>query len=86
MGGSGPHTSVQTSPEICANPLRSVLYIGGGGGPMHVYCNVLLLTSNKKFVGPSLFFGLATPLGREDGAVCGLKLFSSYYPLAVHWN
>ena len=30
MGGSGPPTSVQTPPEIRANPLRSVLYIGGG--------------------------------------------------------
>ena len=31
MGGSGPPTSVQTPPEICENPLRSVLCIGGGG-------------------------------------------------------
>ena len=35
MGGSGPPTSVQvqTPPENCANPLKSVLvYRGGGGG------------------------------------------------------
>ena len=57
MGGSGPPTSVQTSPEICANPLRSILYIGGGGGgPMHVYCNFLLLTSKEKLFGPPHFF------------------------------
>ena len=65
MGGSGPPspTSLQTPPEICANSLRSVLCIeGGGGGPMHVYCNFLLLTSNKKMFGPPTFFGLATPL------------------------
>ena len=58
-GGSGPPTSVQTPPEICANPLRIVLYIGG---PMHVYCNFLLLTSKEKLFGPPTFFGLATPL------------------------
>ena len=28
--GPDPPTSVQTHPEIRANPLRSVLYIGGG--------------------------------------------------------
>ena len=60
MGGPDPPTSVQTSPEICANPLRSILYIGGG--PMHVYCNFLLLTSKEKLFGPPTFFGLATPL------------------------
>ena len=27
MGGSEPPTSVQTPPEICSNPLKSVLYI-----------------------------------------------------------
>ena len=54
---SGPPTSVQTPPEICANPLRSVLYIGGGGGPMHVYCNFLLLTSKKNCSDPPLFLG-----------------------------
>ena len=54
MGGSGPPTSVQTPPEICANPLRSVLCIGG---PMHVYCNILLLTSNNNKFGPPLFLG-----------------------------
>ena len=56
MGGSGPPTSVQTPPEICANPLKSVLYIGGGG-PMHVYCNFLLLTSKEKLFGPPTFLG-----------------------------
>ena len=54
MGGSGPPTSVQTPPEICANPLKSVLHIGGC--PMHVYCNFLLLTSKEKWFGPPHFF------------------------------
>ena len=54
-----PPTSVQTPPEICANPLRRVSCIGG---PMHVFCNFLLLTSNNKKFGPPTFFGLATPL------------------------
>ena len=62
MGGSGPPTSVQAPPEICTNPLRSVLYIGGGGGAMHVYCKFLLVTSKEKLFGPLTFFGLATPL------------------------
>ena len=61
MGGSGPPTSVQTPPEICANPLRSVFCIGGGG-PMHVYCNFLMLTSKQHFLDPLTFLGLATPL------------------------
>ena len=62
MGGSRPPTSVQTPPEICANPLKSVLYKEGGGCPVHVYCNFLLLTSKEKWFGPPTFFGLATPL------------------------
>ena len=58
MGGSGPPpTSVQTLPEICTNPLRSVLYIGGGGGPMHVHCNFSLLTSKEKLFEPPTFLG-----------------------------
>ena len=63
--GPDPPTSVQTPPEICTNPLRSVLCIGGGG-PMHVYCNFLLLTSNKILFGSPTFFGLATPLNKCD--------------------
>ena len=53
--GPDPPTSVQTPPEIRANPLRSVLYIGGGG-PMHVYCNFLLLTSKKIVRTPPFFW------------------------------
>ena len=72
MGGSGPPTSVQTTPEVCTNPLRSVLYIGGG--PMHVYCNFLLLTSKEKLFGPPTFFGLATPLPPLSLS-CHVKLY-----------
>ena len=61
MGPDPSPTSVQTHPEICANPLKSVLYIGG---PMHVYCNflVLLLTEQRTNFSDPHFFGLATPL------------------------
>ena len=54
LGGSGPPTFVQTPHGICANPLRSVLYIGG---PKHVYCIFSLLTSKEKIFGPPLFWG-----------------------------
>ena len=69
-GGNGrvrTPTSVQTPPEIRANPLRSILYIGGGGCPMHVYCNFLLLTSRKNCSDPPTFFwaGDATGLHPE---------------------
>ena len=59
--GPDPPTSVQTPPEICTNPLKSVLYIGG---PMHVHCNFLLLTSKEKLLRPPLWAGDAT----GDGA------------------
>ena len=59
-GGSGPPTSVQTPPEICANPLRSVLCIGGGVPCMYIvtfYCS----PATKKFSDPPLFWaGYAT--------------------------
>ena len=55
MGGSGPPTSVQTPPEICANPLKSVLIYREG--PMHVYCYFLLLISEENFFGPPTFLG-----------------------------
>ena len=59
-GRSRPPTSVQTPPEICANPSRIVLYMGG---PIYVYCNFTLLTSKEKLFGPiPHFFGLVTPL------------------------
>ena len=46
---------------ICANPLRSVSYIGGVVLYMHVYCHFLLLAGKEKlFKTPIL--GLPTPL------------------------
>ena len=63
MGGSGPPspTSVQTPPEICANPLRSVLCKGEGVSCMYIvtcYCS----PATTKILDPPTFFGLATPL------------------------
>ena len=48
MGGSGPPTSVQTPPEIRANPLKRVLYIGGGGGVPCMYIVIFYCSPAKK--------------------------------------
>ena len=56
VGGSGPH--------FCSDPylLRfaqirwKVFYIGGGGGPMHVYYNFLLLISEENCSDPHFFW------------------------------
>ena len=63
-GGNG---GVRT-PHFCSDPswdLRKSVekcFMYRGGGPMHVYCNILLLTSNNKNFGPPHFFwaGYAT--------------------------
>ena len=64
MGGPDPPTSVQTSPEICANPLRSILYIGGGGVPCMYIVTFYCSPAKKNCSDPPTFFGLATPLSR----------------------
>ena len=66
-GGMGVRTptSVQTPPEISANPLKS-LYIHGGGVSYACILELLLLTSKEIWFGPPTFFGLATPLINDE--------------------
>ena len=60
-------TSVQTRTEIFANLLESVLYLGGGEGLVHVYCNFYCSPAKKNCSDPS-YFELATPLFTCDRA------------------
>ena len=60
--GPDPPTSIQTPPEICANPLRSVLYIGGGGVPCMYIVTFYCSPAKKNCSDPPTFFELATPL------------------------
>ena len=56
-GGPDPPTSVQTPPEISANPLKMFIYIGGGGYPIHVYWNFYCSPAKKYGSDPPLFLG-----------------------------
>ena len=48
---------VGPDPSLLFRPLlKSVLYMGGGGGPMYVYCNFLLLTIKEKLFRLTLFW------------------------------
>ena len=61
-GWVGPDPPLLFRPLLRFAQIRwEVFYVYRGGGPMHVYCNILLLTSNNKKFGPPLF-RLATPL------------------------
>ena len=84
-----PPTSVQTPSEICANPLKSVLYIGG---PMHVYCNFLPplfwasdnATNENNSHGVSFWIQQNKDIDRIYGQQKFIRLFSSimirYHP------
>ena len=61
MGGSGPHFCADPSWDLRKSVEKCFIY-GGGGIPIHVYCDFLLLTSKEKLFGSPTFFGLATPL------------------------
>ena len=68
-GGNGrvrtPHFCSDPSWDLRKSVEKCFIYRGGGGCPMHVFCNFLLLTSKEKLFGPPTFFGLATPLLRS---------------------
>ena len=86
--GPDPPTSVQTPPEICANPLKSVLYIGG---PMHVYCNFLPplfwasdnATNENNSHGVSFWIQqnkiLAGFMANKNSSDSSIMILSSYY-------
>ena len=58
MGGSGPLISVQTPPEICENPLRNVLYMGGSHnrGVPYMYIVTFHCSPAKKNCSDPQFF------------------------------
>ena len=55
-----PPTPVQTPPEICANLLKKVLYIGGV--PCMYIVTFYCSPAKKNCSDPTTIFGLATPL------------------------